>query len=176
MSLKEKFLHEMAEYWINVLYLCLMFGAFAWYRRLVLAAYHITYTHYFIAVIKALILAKVILIGDALRLGRGLEHKPLIYSTLFKTFLFTLFVGVFTILEDTTRGLVKGKGLAEALTEFFGKGTDELLANSLVVFASFIPFFALRELDRVLGEGKIWALFFKRRAHQASETSGPGVV
>ena len=176
MSLKEKFLHEFAASWINVLYLCLMFAAFAWYRRLVLAAYHITYGHYFVALIKALILAKVILIGDVLRLGHRLEHKPLIYPTLLKTVLFTLFVGVFNILEDIIKGLLKGKAPAEALTEFFGKGTDELLANCLVILASFIPFFALRELSRVFGKGEIWTLFFRRRADQGSERSGPGGI
>ena len=126
--------------------------------------------------IKALILAKVILIGDALRLGRRLEHKRLIYPTLLKTVLFSLFVGVFTILEEMIKGLLKGQGLARAFTQFFEKGTDELLANCLVVFVAFIPFFALRELGRVLGEGKIWALFFRRRADQGFESSGPGGV
>jgi hypothetical protein len=31
--LKEKIFHEMAEYWINVGYLTLVFAAFTWYRR-----------------------------------------------------------------------------------------------------------------------------------------------
>jgi hypothetical protein len=35
-----------------------------------------------------------------------------------------------------------------------------------VIFVAFVPFFAFRELGRVLGEGKIWALFFRRRAEQ----------
>ena len=85
-------------------------------RRLVLAAYHIWCTHYWVGLIKALILAKVILIGDALRLGRRLEHKRLIYPTLLKTVLFSLFVGVFTILEEMIKGLLKGQGLARAFT------------------------------------------------------------
>jgi hypothetical protein len=173
-SLKEKIFHEMAEYWINVFYLTLMFAAFTQYRRLVLAAYDITYTNYWVAVIEALILAKVVMIGDVLRLGRRLEHKPLIYPTLLKTVVFSLFVGVFTLIEHMIKVLWKGKELTEGLIEFFGKGTHELLAGCLVVFVAFIPFFAFRELGRVLGEGKIWALFFRRRADQGFERSGPG--
>ena len=68
-----------------------MFAAFTQYRRFILAAYDITYTNYGFTVIKALILAKVIMIGAVLRLGRGLEQKPLIYPTLYKTAVFTLF-------------------------------------------------------------------------------------
>ena len=39
--------------------------AFAWYRRLILASYHIQYLGYWAPVIETAILAKVIMIGDA---------------------------------------------------------------------------------------------------------------
>ena len=159
---KEKIFHEMTEYWINVCYLTLVFAAFTQYRRLLLAAHDITYTNYWVAVIEALILAKVIMIGDVVRLGRGLEQKPLIYPTLYKTVVFTLFCGVFTALEYAVKGLWTGTGFMGGIAEFFGKG-HELLANSLVVFVAFIPFFGVKELGRVLGEEKIRALFFRRR-------------
>jgi hypothetical protein len=168
-SLKEKIFHEMAEYWINVCYLTLVFAAFTQYRRFVLAAHNITYTNYWVALIEALILAKVIMVGDVVRLGRRLEHKPLIYSTLLKTVVFSLFVGAFTIIEEMIKGLWKGEGLTGGLIELLGKGNHELLAGCLIVLVAFIPFFAFRELARVLGDGKIWALFFRRRADQGFE-------
>ena len=154
---------EMTIYWINVLYLTLMFAAFTQYRRLILAAHDITYTNFGVAIIEALVLAKVIMIGDAFRLGRHLEQKPLIYSTLLKTVVFSIFVGIFTILEHMVKGLWKGEGLSGGIVNFFGKGHNELLAGCLVTFVAFIPFFAFRELGRVLGQGKIWSLFFKIR-------------
>jgi len=48
-SLKEKIFHEVTEYWINVIYLAVVFAAFTQYRRLLLAAYDITYTNYWVA-------------------------------------------------------------------------------------------------------------------------------
>ena len=165
-SLKEKVVHEVVEYWVNVCYLALVFAAFTQYRRFLLAALDITYTNYWVAVIEALILAKVVMIGDVLRLGRRLEHKPLIYSTLLKTVVFSLFVGAFTLIEHAIKGLWKGKGLTGGLVELLGKGHHELLAGCLVTFVAFIPFFAFRELGRVLGDGKIWDLFFLRRTDQ----------
>lgn len=155
----------MAAYWINVLYLTLMFGAFIQYRRFVLAAHDITYTNYGVAVIQALILAKVVMIGDVVRLDRRLEQQPLIYSTLYKAVVFSLFVGAFTLIEHVIKGLWMGKGLTGGLVDFIGIGSHELLARCLVMFVAFIPYFAFRELGRILGEGKIWALFFRRRAH-----------
>jgi hypothetical protein len=159
----------MAAYWMNVGYLTLVFAAFTQYRRLVLAAHDITYTNYWVAVIEALILAKVVMIGDALRLGRRLDQRPLIFSTLFRTVVFSLFVGAITLIEHGIKSLWMGKGFTEGLVGFLGKGSHELLAGCLVVFVAFIPFFAFRELGRVLGEGKIWALFFRRRADQGIE-------
>jgi hypothetical protein len=172
-NLKKKIFHEMVEYWFNVCYLTLVFGVFTWYRRFLLASYDITYTNYGFAVIEALVLAKVIMIGEVIRLGRGLEQKPLIYPTLYKTVAFTFFVGVFKLIEQVIKGLWKGEGLTGGLIEFFEKGSLELLANSLVVFVAFIPFFGVKELGRVLGEDKIRALFFRRRDDHGFE-SGSG--
>jgi hypothetical protein len=163
-DLKKKIVHEMGEYLINVCYLTLVFAAFTQYRRLLLAAHDITYTHYGVAVIEALILGKVIMIGEAVRLGRGLEQKPLIYPTLYKTFVFTVFVAVFKVVEYGIKGLWNGSGFMAGLTELSEKWSHELLANSLVVFVAFIPFFAVKELGRVFGKDKVRALFFRKRA------------
>lgn len=169
-SLKQKIFHEMAVFWVYVIYLTLVFAAFTQYRRLILADVGFIYTNYGVALIEALIFAKVIMIGDALHLGRGLEQKPLIFPTLLKTIAFTLFVAAFTLIEYAVKGLFKGKGLMEGLVDFFGKGPHEVLAGGLVVFAAFMPFFALRELARVLGgEGKILALLFRKTENQGME-------
>lgn len=162
-TLKEKVVHEVVEYWINVCYLTLVFAAFTQYRRFLLAAHDISYTNYGFAVIEALILAKVIMIGEVVRLGRGLERKPLIYPTLYKTVVFTLFVGAFKVIEEVIKGLLKGEGITGGLASFFEKGPYELLANSIIVFVAFIPFFGIKELGRVLGQDKIRALFFRGR-------------
>jgi hypothetical protein len=171
---KDKIFHELVEYWINVGYLTLVFAAFTQYRRFILAAHDITYTNYGFAVVEALILAKVIMIGAVFRLGRGLENKPLIYPTLYKTVVFTLFVAVFSVCEHLIKGLWQGTGLMGGFAEFLGKGHHELLANSLVVFVAFFPFFGVKELGRVLGQDKIQALFFRRRADLRIEESGKG--
>ena len=156
----------MFEYWMNFFYLALMFAAFMAYRRLILAAHDIDYTNYGIAVIQAAVLAKVIMLGGVFRLGRGLEKKPLLFSTLYKTVVFSLFVAVFKLIEHMIKGLLKGKGLTQGLADYLGRGHHELLANVLVMFVAFIPFFAFKELGRVLGEDRVWELFFRRRADQ----------
>jgi hypothetical protein len=108
-------------------------------------------------------MAKVILLGDALRLGRNFEDKPLIFPALHKAVIFTLFMGFFTVLEYTIVGLLHRKGLAGGFRAIVSEGKDELLARCLVTLFAFIPFFAFRELGRVMGNGKLRALFFQHR-------------
>lgn len=162
--------HEAIEYWINFVYLAVFLGAFLWYRRLILAEYQIHYTNYWFSVIEAAALAKVIMVGDILRLGRRLEHRPLILPTLYRTVVFSVWVGVFSVLEATVRGLLRRRGLMAGVEEIVSKGPYEVVAWGIVIFVAFLPFFALRELDRVLGQGKLRSLFWRRVAAGA-ETS-----
>ena len=159
---KRKLFLEMTAYWINVLYLTVLFAVFTSYRRLILANYNIGYSNWGISLIKALVLAKVIMVGSMFHFGRSLEKKPLILPTLFQSVLFTFWVTLFALVESAIRGFLHGKGLAGALDHLLGEGPNEFVAKCLVVFVAFIPFFAFRELGRVLGKGVIWELFFRK--------------
>jgi hypothetical protein len=165
---KEKLFHEMVEYWISVIYLTLVFAAFTQYRRFLLAHYDIVYTNYWVAVIEALILAKVIMIGAVARLGRGLEDKPLIYPAVYKAVVFSLFVIAFTVVEHAIKGFWNGKGLTGGVVDLYRERFHELLAGTVVIFVALVPFFGVKELGRVLGEEKIRALFFRTRPVDSS--------
>jgi hypothetical protein len=162
-QLKQKAKHELIEYALIVAYLAIVFAALMWYRRLILASYDIVYSDYGVALIEALILGKVILIGRAFRLGRGLEDKPLIYSSLYKTAVFSLFCGAFTVAEHTIAGLWKGEGLASGLHGIMENGGHEVAAGSLMLYVSLFPFFAFRELGRVFGHEQLRDIFFRQR-------------
>jgi predicted small integral membrane protein len=161
-GLKDKLVLEMITYWINVLYLATIFAVFTSYKRLILAHYDISYSDWGISLIKALVLAKFIMVGGLFHFGRNLENKPLILPTLFKTVMFTLWVALFAVVESAIRGFLHGKGLNGALDHLLSEGTHEFFAKCLVVFFAFIPYFAFKELGRVLGKGKIWQLFFRK--------------
>jgi hypothetical protein len=166
-KLTEKLRHELIEYAFNVVYLMLVFAAFTQYRRFLLAEYSITYTNYWVGLFGALVLGKVIMIGSVFRLGRWLEDRPLIFPTIYKALLFCGFILVFRVVEYAIEGLLHGDGLAAAFFEFFTqKGLNEVLANGLVVLVALIPFFAVKELGRVLGRERIAALFFRNRVER----------
>lgn len=167
---KQKISHEIIEYAANVVYLALVFAALTQYRRLVLAAHDVIYTNYWVAVIQALILGKVIMIGGLFQLGRSLEQKPLIFPTLYKAAAFSLLVIAFNLAEHIIKGLWQERdlagGIANGIAEFSAGWPHELLAGALAIFVALIPFFAFKELGRVLGKDKIVALFFRKRVNE----------
>ena len=114
--------------------------------------------------IEALVLAKVIVVAEKLQLGRGFEDKRLIVPTVYKAFLFSVCAGLFNVMESLIGSFIYGKGPLEAVGNLLSQFNYELLAGGLVVFFAFIPFFAIRELTPVLGEGTLFKLFFQSRS------------
>ena len=157
-GLKQKAAHELEELVGIFLYLAFFFCALATYSMLLLNKFHVSYFVYGAALINAIVIAKVILIGEYAHLGKKHEAKPLFLSAIYKAFLFGLLVFAFHILEEAVRLLIHGETVASALRQI---RIDDLLCRSLVVFCTFIPLFAFRELQRVLGAEKFRSLFFK---------------
>lgn len=162
---KEKAVEEFKLYWLVFLFLAVMFGAFNTYRRLILGEVGMTYGHWGAGLIEALVIAKVILIGDAMKLGRWMESKyPLIYTVLVKSVLFGLLVAVFNIMEHSIEGLIHGQAWAQVLAHPLpAQNTNEVLARTVVMIVTFVPFFTVWETARVLGPGKLSEIFFGRR-------------
>ena len=162
-GVKERAREEFRNFWIITLYLAVFFGSFTVYRRLILAEFGVSYLHYGFALVEALIIAKVILIGDAFRLGKRFEDRPLFVSVIYKSALFGVFVMLFGVLEHVIEGLFHKKGASDILHGMMELGIDELLARVVMLMIAFVPFFAFWELRRVLGPRKLSALFFSRR-------------
>ena len=171
-DLQAKVHHGLVEYAFDVVHLSLVFASFISYRRLVLASYDISYTHCFVPLIEALVMRKIIMIGGVLHLGRGFEDRPLICPTLCRAVVFTVFVGLFGVIEHVVVGLWHGGGLTAGLAGYAAKGRHEILANSLIVTVAFFPFLAVKELGRVLGRERISALFFRAGSDASARPGG----
>jgi hypothetical protein len=156
-TVKQKVAHEFQELAILTLYLAFFFCALATYSMLLLDKFDISYFNYGAALINALVVAKVILIGEAVHVGTKFEAKALVYSAIWKAFMFGLLVFLFHILEEVIKRLVHGQGFAGGLHDV---RIADLLARTVVVFCTFIPLFAFRELRRVIGDEKFRALVF----------------
>jgi hypothetical protein len=149
----QKVARELKEMLALFLYLALFFSTFLTYRRLIMHDLGVSYFHYGLALLKALVLAKVILLGQLTRLSKRMDKRPLIVPTFYKVIVFALFTMAFEILEHAIGSLLHGKPMMDAVAEILSVGRDELLARMLVLLVAFLPLFAFREIGRILGEG-----------------------
>ena len=156
-ELKRKAEHELRELLEIFLYLAFFFCALATYGMLLLDEFHVKYWNYAFALINALVITKVIMIGEYAHVGKRGETKSLLLSAVWKAFLFGLLVFGFHVVEEMVKRLIHGSDMAAASHEI---RVDQLLGRSLVVFCTFIPLFAFREFRRVMGEDKFRALVF----------------
>ncbi|HKE39865.1 MAG TPA: hypothetical protein VKG21_08515 [Casimicrobiaceae bacterium] len=161
--LKDLAIEELKTYWVIVLYLAIFLGALTNYCRLVLAEFGVVYIHYGVAVIEALIIAKVILIGRAFGFSRWLEDRALVFPVLFKSVLFGALVFLFGIVERLVEGLFHKESLATIFDKIALIGVYELSARMLIVIVAFVPFFSFWELGRVIGLRRLAAMFFSER-------------
>jgi hypothetical protein len=161
LSPKEKLLHELRRLAVYFVYLAVFFSVFRLYTRLILSEYHINYFAYGLTILKSLVLAKIILTGEALHLGERLRQRPLIIVTVYCSLIFSAFAIVFEVLEHLILGGFRGESPQEVLARIAEKSWPHLVAMALLVFVAFLPFFAFRETARVLGEGKLRDLFLK---------------
>ncbi len=144
-SFKQRAIHEFEDMGVIFLYLAFFFCAISTYSMLLLNKFEISYFTYGAALINALVIAKVILIGEYARIGRKHEAKPLLYSAIYKAFVFGLLVFAFHLIEEAIKEVVHGHRVAAAFREM---RIDDLLARTVIVFCTFIPLFAFRELQR----------------------------
>ena len=141
---KEKIKHELREMLELFVYLAFFFCAIAIYDMLLLRRYDVEYWTIAFALINALVITKVIMIGEYAKLGKRYEYKTLLVSAVWKAFVFGLLVFAFHVIEEFIKRLIHGADLATA--------------SRNIRFDQFA--FAWREFRRAMGEEEFRALVF----------------
>ena len=158
-SLKERALNELEKYAVITVYLWLLFALFSLHRQLVLG-HGVSVWHQGLAIVNALIFGKVILIGEALDVGKVLERDALVCVVLGKSLIFAILLLAFHIAEEAIRAWFVGQPLSASFADF-GGSLPALVTYAAIFFVALIPFFAFQETARILGSGALWNLFFR---------------
>jgi hypothetical protein len=162
-DLKEKAKDQIGNFVLMFLYLWVVFGLLAVHESLVLSQHQIAYQSHGLAVVNALVLAKVMLLAEDLHLGHRLNDKPLIYTTLLKSLLFGITLICFHIVEHILIGVWDRKTIAVTMSEIGADKLGAMVSVGIISTVALVPFFILREISRVIGEGRLWSLFFHPR-------------
>jgi hypothetical protein len=103
--LREKAIEESKRFAVLFIYLWALLMVFEIYRSLVLRAAGSDFGYRFrFALVKALILAKLLLIAERLHAPKPIREKALVYSILFKAVLCSAILVSLDILEEVTLG------------------------------------------------------------------------
>jgi hypothetical protein len=160
-TLPQRARSEFKELAILTAYLYVTLGTVIVMKTAVLHSYGIHSVLWGVAIVKALLLAKFMLIGRAMKLGERHTSGPLILPTLYKASAFLVLL--MTLLEQVVVGLFHHQSVAASLGQLGGPRLPETIAGILVVLLVLIPYFAFHVLDEQLGEGTLRRMFFVDR-------------
>jgi hypothetical protein len=166
-TLRQRAFHEFTELAIPFVYLYVILGAVIAMKAAVVHTQGIEFTPWGIAVVKAAVLAKFMMLGSAMKLGERKTTGPVIWPTLRKAFAFLVLLIILTIIEEAVVGLFHHRSIAASLGELGGPRLEETLAGYLIMLLVLIPYFAFRVLDEALGEGRLARMFFVEREPMA---------
>jgi hypothetical protein len=154
---------QIKNFGLMFLYLWIVFGLLTVHESMILSQHQLSYQAHGLAFVNALVFAKVMLVAEDLHLGHRLNDKPLIYSILYKSFLFGVTLICFHIVEHVLIGMWHGKAIMETIAEIGADRFGQIASGATIATVALVPFFILREISRVMGEDNFWSLFFRRR-------------
>lgn len=150
--------HELMEFGLIFAYLYVCFGAIILYKWAILRGQGAGFAPYGIAVIKALLLAKFILMGHMAKMGDRYDRRRFIYVIAHKSLLFLVMLFVLSVIEEVIVGVFHGRTIGASLTDvtdIAGGTLPQLVASCIIMLLILMPYLAFRELNEVLGEGRL---------------------
>jgi hypothetical protein len=159
--------HELREYAVVAAYLYICFGALILYKTAILHAAGIGYMPLGLAAIKALVLGKFILVAQAVKIGDRYVRRRFIHVIVNKSLLFLAVLFVLSVIEEAIVAVIHGRSIVSSFADVGGSTLLQILASCLVMLLILIPYLTFKELDQVLGEGRLRQILFDYRARQA---------
>ena len=161
-SKSQKLLEELRKYALISGYLFVCFAVILIYGTSVQSdgAAH-SAVPWSMALVKALVLGKFILIGDALSVGSWAQHHPLLHRVAWKSLALLLLLVVFTLLEELVVGWFHGDSVASVTREMLERSWLQRLAPVLLMLLVLVPLVTATEIYRMVG-GQRFRAFLTR--------------
>ena len=162
-TLVQRARRELIEYLVVASYLFVCFAALIFYKASILHGEGIEFTVFGLAIVKALILGKFLLLLEALKIGEDKKHtRSALAKVLTKSLLFSLLLFAMTVIEELIVGHFHGRTSREVLNEIAGGTWQQAAAVAILLFLILIPFFGYQEVAARLGKGTLSKLLTER--------------
>ncbi|MGJ7512181.1 hypothetical protein [Variovorax sp. GT1P44] len=156
---KQRVIDELLEIAVLTAYLFITIAAVNLMKAAVLRDHGIDLGYWGVAIVKALLLAKFVMVGKALKVGEHNPESPLIWPTLRKAFSFAALLIVLTVIEEVVVGWIHRRSMGDSLADMFVTRLPEVLAGIFILVLVLIPYFAFQVLTEALGERRLIAMF-----------------
>ncbi|MDZ7652640.1 MAG: hypothetical protein U5L03_08890 [Burkholderiaceae bacterium] len=157
-GLKSRLREELVAYVQVSAYLYVCFGAVQLYKAAILGGAGVHYVPLGVALAKALVLGKFILVGGLLGRHASGSMPTLLHRVAVRSLLLLVFLAALTFVEELVVGMLHGHALAATLDELLGARLPEIAASLFLLLLVLIPLVTATELNRALGHVTLWRL------------------
>jgi hypothetical protein len=154
-------LEEARRFLMLFFYLWVLLGLFVLNQTIVYRQQSLAVVFHGFAIVNALVSAKVMLVAEDLQLARWLKGRPMALTILFEAALCTVLLLGFHVIERVAISLYHGENAATGVPSFGGGGLPGLFIVSSILFVSLLPFFAFKNLTRVIGWQQMKEILFR---------------
>ncbi|HKJ18599.1 MAG TPA: hypothetical protein VJ984_14695 [Xanthomonadales bacterium] len=161
-SVKERAMEELVKFLIISAYLAICFCVLILYKSSIEGSTSSDYLNFGAAVVKALVLAKFILIGEAMKTGKRVQGPTLTHRIIMKSIAFLVLLIVFHIIEEVTIGLFHDKTVVQSLLEYWNQPWIAKLAPELLMLFIMIPMVTASEFEKMVGAEAMKKVFLGR--------------
>jgi hypothetical protein len=158
-------LKELLEILPPTIFFLIGFNLIVLTTNLILADYGAQFASFMLATAAALIVAKALLVANALPMVRRYDRAPLIRPILFKTVFYSVAVFIARLIEHwieylLSKNYVFGGFLKHEIATF---SWDRFVAVQIWILVLFLIYVTASELNHLFGERELWHLMFTSR-------------
>lgn len=172
MSSREKLRHEFRALAFITLYFAVWFGVVMLLKKLLLAQYDIQFNGMALALLGAVLLAKVVLLMEHVPVEEWVPNHPAMVAVLFRTCIYFLGVLVALTIEKAFEARHEYGGFARALTRVYQHPEySRVWFNTICVGLALLGFNIFSVLRRHFGKNGLSRLFFgKPEGHSRAQS------
>ncbi|MFJ7355744.1 MULTISPECIES: hypothetical protein [unclassified Phyllobacterium] len=163
---------DLLQFAVLAVYLYVCLSAIILYKITIVGSSGDGFWPFGLPALKALLLAKFILLGHAVHLGDRYSDRRIINVIASKALLYLALLITLSILEEIVVGLIHGRTIAASLSDLLGKA-PQIFATSFIMLLVLIPYLASREISSAF-EGGLWRKLLEKRSGLQSRNASRG--
>lgn len=158
-------LREFLEILPPTIFFIIGFNLIVLTTNLILADYGAQFASFMLATAAALIVAKALLVANAMPVIRRFDRAPLIRPILFKTVFYSVAVFIARLLEHWIEYLLSGDYVLGGFLkhEIASFSWDRFIAIQIWILVLFLIYVTASEFNRLFGERELWDIVFTSR-------------